>query len=313
MTLDKNVLFSIAKNLSADSAETAEQVLASKKEFPYSQVLHVLSAKLSKEFSLPSHDHELHEAAIYVADRTWLKEIMEMEFEKRTDAPHAHEVVSAPVDHSQAAIHVESARVESDPIVQPDANRVTSASKTNSFKEDGEKDVADALIKDLARLNELKHNFEMLFIDQAAISTTEDVKSADATDTVPNTSVTVAPKGRRKRKDPPQENLIEEIQITKSELQPESERQKQQIDIIDQFIKTQPSISGVKERVQVPSSDLNSFKTGEFSDNIISETLVEILVKQGKKERAIEVLKKLIWKYPQKKAYFASQIDDLKK
>lgn len=54
-------------------------------------------------------------------------------------------------------------------------------------------------------------------------------------------------------------------------------------------------------------------KAGEFGDNIVSETLAEILIKQGKKERAIEVLKKLIWKYPQKKAYFASQIESLKK
>ena len=50
-----------------------------------------------------------------------------------------------------------------------------------------------------------------------------------------------------------------------------------------------------------------------YGENIVSETLVHILLKQGKKEKAIEVLKKLIWKFPQKKAYFAAQIEDLKK
>jgi hypothetical protein len=40
---------------------------------------------------------------------------------------------------------------------------------------------------------------------------------------------------------------------------------------------------------------------------------VEILLRQGKKDKAIEVLKKLIWKFPQKKAIFAAQIDELKK
>ena len=58
---------------------------------------------------------------------------------------------------------------------------------------------------------------------------------------------------------------------------------------------------------------LATIKSGEFGDNIVSETLVEILIRQGKKDKAIEVLKKLIWKYPQKKAYFASQIEELKK
>ena len=59
------------------------------------------------------------------------------------------------------------------------------------------------------------------------------------------------------------------------------------------------------------SSDLAE-KSLLYGDNIVSETLVEILLKQGKKDKAIEVLKKLIWKFPQKKAYFAAQIEDLK-
>jgi ribosomal protein S7 len=61
-----------------------------------------------------------------------------------------------------------------------------------------------------------------------------------------------------------------------------------------------------------PASDLSD-KNQHFADNVISETLVEILLKQGKKAKAIEVLKKLIWKFPQKKAYFAAQIEDLRK
>ncbi|HEY0771202.1 MAG TPA: tetratricopeptide repeat protein, partial [Sphingobacteriaceae bacterium] len=73
------------------------------------------------------------------------------------------------------------------------------------------------------------------------------------------------------------------------------------------------SITSAKDKQPTPITDLNPIKTGEFGDNIVSETLVEILIKQGKKEKAVEVLKKLIWKYPQKKAYFASQIEELKK
>ncbi|MEO5600640.1 MAG: tetratricopeptide repeat protein, partial [Cyclobacteriaceae bacterium] len=111
----------------------------------------------------------------------------------------------------------------------------------------------------------------------------------------------------------PMEELITEIQSSKDEIRPESEKQKQQIEIINQFIRIQPSISNAKDRAPSPIGDLNPVKPGEFGDHIVSETLVEILIKQGKKDRAIEVLKKLIWKYPQKKAYFASQIEDLKK
>ena len=89
---------------------------------------------------------------------------------------------------------------------------------------------------------------------------------------------------------------------------------------IDAFLKlgSAQGCSDVHLAVGVPpmlrmNGDLMPIKSGEFGDNIVSETLVEILVKQGKKDRAIEVLKKLIWKYPQKKAYFASQIQKLQK
>jgi hypothetical protein len=94
---------------------------------------------------------------------------------------------------------------------------------------------------------------------------------------------------------------------------PETEKQKEQIEIINQFIKAQPSISPAKSREAAENEDFNTIKNGEFGENVISQTLVDILLKQGKKEKAIEVLKKLIWKFPQKKAYFAAQIEELKK
>jgi len=43
----------------------------------------------------------------------------------------------------------------------------------------------------------------------------------------------------------------------------------------------------------------------------VSENLAQILLSQGKKQKAIEIYKKLIWKFPQKKAYFAARIEEL--
>src|SRR6185295_1785408 len=103
--------------------------------------------------------------------------------------------------------------------------------------------------------------------------------------------------------------LIEEIKTTKKKLKVDNPKQKEQNEIIDKFIKTQPSIP--KPKPVEPTSDLSE-ETSIFGDHIVSETLVEILLKQGKKEKAVEVLKKLIWKFPQKKAYLAAQIDSLK-
>lgn len=90
-----------------------------------------------------------------------------------------------------------------------------------------------------------------------------------------------------------------------------TERQRQ-LEIIENFIKAEPRISSlrVQEKNAFPDKDLaeSSIATGT---KIISENLAKILVKQGKVEKAIEMYKELICKYPLKKAYFADKIDEL--
>ncbi|MBC8048496.1 MAG: hypothetical protein H7Y00_16980 [Fimbriimonadaceae bacterium] len=53
-------------------------------------------------------------------------------------------------------------------------------------------------------------------------------------------------------------------------------------------------------------------KSVQMHDTLITETLAIILAKQGKKQKAIEMLEKLRLKYPQKSAYFASKIEEFK-
>jgi predicted Zn-dependent protease len=210
--------------------------------------------------------------------------------------------------------------------------------------------VAEEIISDLERLHELKHNFELLFTDTPPSVTTNttassfnvETKSAKKEDekvSAPKEKSGLSKKERiialakeadlkaeaeakeknipasvgRKKKENTGDLLIDEIVSTKQEINPETEKQKEQIELINQFIQAQPSIVNREKTITVPTGDLSTIKSGEFGDNIVSETLVDILLKQGKKDKAIEVLKKLIWKFPQKKAYFAAQIEELKK
>ena len=111
------------------------------------------------------------------------------------------------------------------------------------------------------------------------------------------------------------EALIASIKTTKQPIAPENKKQKEQIKIIDNFIKVQPRLSAKKRSATEEFNEEPDLaaRSVEFGDSIISETLAEILIQQGKKDKAIEVLKRLIWKFPQKKTYFAAQIEELKK
>jgi len=88
-----------------------------------------------------------------------------------------------------------------------------------------------------------------------------------------------------------------------------------QNEIIDNFIKKEPRISSLHRSAKdIPqtSQDLSE-KSITLPSGIISENLAGIMLKQGKTDKAIEIYEKLILKYPQKKAYFASKIEELKK
>jgi len=89
-------------------------------------------------------------------------------------------------------------------------------------------------------------------------------------------------------------------------------KQQTQFSLIDKFINTEPEISFRDQPADdTPLSDLSEESTLVL-DHLLTENFAAIMLKQGKVDKAIEIYRKLIWKFPQKKAYFASKIKTLK-
>lgn len=86
-----------------------------------------------------------------------------------------------------------------------------------------------------------------------------------------------------------------------------------QAELIERFITKEPSITAKASRKSPTNQEDLSQPSTEFKEDLISENLARIMVSQGKNDKAVDIYKKLIWKFPQKKAYFAAQIEDLKK
>ncbi|QJX48797.1 hypothetical protein HMJ29_18510 [Hymenobacter taeanensis] len=88
---------------------------------------------------------------------------------------------------------------------------------------------------------------------------------------------------------------------------------KSSIDLINRFLKAQP-------RIKTPSHDSKpadeqadlSVRSTQAAPAIASESLAKIMVKQGKIDKAIEIYERLMQRQPEKKAYFADQIQQLK-
>jgi tetratricopeptide (TPR) repeat protein len=290
--VEKNQFYNLLTNYTSLSAEETNELISLQSQFPYSQVIHGITARGAQDNKFADKDHQLHVSAIYSTDRSVLKSIM-TSLKQSRKLLKVVEVVE-PVIKEAAKTQPEIISTPVPKEKQPDIN------KTVLIDTDVDESFYKEFELDLETLVKRKHQFD------EAVSNYEKGLPINPEESKPKKSRVVSD---------PEDGLLKEIKTTKKKIKPEDPKQKEQIDIINQFIKTQPTITKNKlaaQDVNTPKGDLIE-KDLTYGENIVSETLVEILLKQGKKEKAIEVLKKLIWKFPQKKAYFAAQIEDLKK
>lgn len=91
------------------------------------------------------------------------------------------------------------------------------------------------------------------------------------------------------------------------------ERQRQ-LDLIESFIKNEPRISPVKTKLdELPDQeDLTKRSKPVGGGGFVTESFARILEKQGKTDKAIDIYQKLMVKNPEKKAYFAAKISELR-
>jgi predicted Zn-dependent protease len=86
------------------------------------------------------------------------------------------------------------------------------------------------------------------------------------------------------------------------------------VDLIEQFIKINPSIQPRVESMPLQNAPFESREVPENeNDEFITETLSRIYLKQGHYQKAIESFKRLSLKFPEKSVYFAHQIVEIKK
>lgn len=279
---------SVVINFTQLNSDEAGQLARLAEEHPYSQLIHLLRARSARDLKLSDAEDRLHQAAVYSTDRAVLKQIMTAPAvarneEIKTELPPEKTII----DPTPMEVTVEppkiTTRKATDPAKQPETQPANTELSGDALRND--------IYTQLEKLKKSKHDFE------------ESVEAFSHGGFAP--SKPPAPRVNKEPIDP----LLDEIKSTKKKMPVQNPKAQEQNEIIEEFIRKEPVLP--KPVVNAEAKDLAE-DSGLFSDNIVSETLVEILLKQGKKEKAIEVLKKLIWKFPQKKAYFAAQIESLK-
>jgi hypothetical protein len=295
------------------------------KNYPYSQPLHILMAKIGFILNLEDKNKRLSTAAIYSSNRAVLKEVIQT----NTYLDSIEEVVAY---QDLPIIELEEKSADKK-IYKP----IDAASDSAS--------IFDEVLKNLQKLKSLREQFLFLesedteeVADKKEIEEpqkeepSKEISSLEKTNKEANKTARVEKKTASKAKKEKIENLqkkdleldskvneyfIAEIsQKDPTETNEKTDKLATQEYIIEKFIQEQPSIGHIKKELEKSQEEVTrdlSEKSTKFGDDLISENLAVILLKQGKKERAIDIYRKLIWKLPQKKAYFAARIEEIKK
>ncbi|HKL37441.1 MAG TPA: hypothetical protein VJ876_01010 [Bacteroidales bacterium] len=119
-------------------------------------------------------------------------------------------------------------------------------------------------------------------------------------------------KGREEKPSPPAGGgFAGEYFSEKDYRQTREEARKKQNDLIERFIKKAPELQNITPSNE-KREDISKPSVREKED-LASERLIQVYIKQGYYQKAIEAYKKLSLKYPEKSDYFAEQIEKLRK
>ena len=84
-------------------------------------------------------------------------------------------------------------------------------------------------------------------------------------------------------------------------------------DLIDNFLQQEQGRIMLSDLPQDDSDDLQQDTSDDNDEEYFTETLARIYIKQGRYQKALDIISRLSSKYPQKNAYFADQIRFLEK
>lgn len=267
-------------------------------KFPYSQPVRMLNVKSSSGLPKKEFQQRIALAAFYTTDRNVLRSLIEKgkvpsDFGEQTVKPPIKKLVKPVEKQVPVKKQVKPVNISPAPVikVQPSEPQIADRKQID----------AEQLRKEVLANLELLQQTKSAFLKAAHIDSAP-VKKIKVTET----KKTTAPKKVTRKK---VTKTVATASTAKSVKASKSPRTKKN-ELIDKFIADEPSITRGKA-VKEKQSDLSK-ASGELKEDLVSENLAVIYAKQGKVNKAIEIYKKLIWKFPQKKASFAASIEELK-
>jgi len=300
-----------------------EQLRELVKQYPYFQTAHILFLKALKDSNLEDFQEQLEKSSIHISDRDLLFNFLNREFESvKLNDPVAQldkKEEQTPGKHKNKTL-----------LKNKDVRRKINDSSEGMGANISETLASQIEFSSVKNNTKLEYPSEIYFMEEerdgknniitieAEPDSSEKDKEKDILDIEGNQSI--------EEKHVDENNSKEAFELLDSDAEVEERvpGQKDQSgafdirsyageddielkdDLISKFIEKNPRIKP-KKIEESETADISQDSIKEDS-NLLSETLIKVYIKQGLYGKAIESYQKLSLKYPEKSAYFASQI-----
>jgi len=316
-------------------------------EFPYFQTAHLLLAKNLHNINSIHYNNQLKLASIFAGDRKMLHKLIysktssqenisetevvqELET-KQEIIEEKKEIIVTKTNPSDEILKKALAEIEA--IKLKMAEKVETKKeeiKTEEKKEEMLKQVQhdekgeEVLFPEVEKMKKQIQTLDELYTTQAIESSMElDIANAEkemeANAKIENQKSEIK-KEEKKIEEPKKETTLDTtkkhsftdwLKMKQTELPKTTSEKKTGTDLIERFITEEPKIGKIKADFFSPVNMAKQSVTDDYS--MVTETLAKIYEKQGAYNKAIEAYEKLILVYPEKSAFFAARIEEIKK
>ena len=310
--MNKQEFLHIINQPSAIGEKESEALEDMAKSFPYCQIAHALLAKSAHDKGSMMALQLLKTAAVYSVSRTALKNLIYSESTWYESPSRVLSSVLATMPEDEAEVAKPPVPL---PYTEPQGNSLENEISVIAAQwSQAEVTRRERLQSPSLGENEPKPTFDEAPAKPADNRVIDDLKAT--IEELQRTKLAMAAKQRSQEEMPSSEQdaVSEEDKDAPSVNFSEKPDRVQQIELIDRFIVSNPRMPSAAEIAEIEDEkgDLAS-ESSRINENLVSENLAIILTKQGKINKAIEIYRKLILKYPEKTSYFASRIESLEK
>jgi hypothetical protein len=316
--VNKQKFVRILNNKKSIGQDDLKKIELLEKDYPYSQVLHTLSALVSYSRKEKNSKQKLNTAAVYSTDRSVLKDLV-----LSIDVPVTVAKPASAPSTTQARTTSKSTQTESGtkgttstrsksqrPVVKTAKHTIIDqpTNRPGNLTSKEAEELRQEVMKNLENLMIVKSEFMKIIDSDSKVKKAVKKKSKKVSKKKIEKEEKSLLKAKKEKTSTKKGSALKVN--AKAESTPKKSK-KEQNQIIERFIKVDPKIKKGQSKESESQNDL-SVQSVKFGKDLVSENLAKIMIKQGKKSKAVDIYKKLIWKYPQKKAYFASQIESIK-